>query len=213
MKTSFNLAVAAVFFVTMSNFCFAQSSKNRNNKEVLMETSITPENRVLIKWVSQEGHQTARFIIQRSRDNEIFFDIREIEVTQEMRDKAQRLQFAFTDSKILRNQEHYRITEYETDGQSYVYSTMTVKPESPVSVVRRGDVSIVRVMVEDSKNLTALVSTESGLGVPCEFEVADGNDVILRPAYSLNGGNYLVKLRSSTGEKQYKFSVKSDDVL
>ena len=73
--------------------------------------------------------------------------------------------------------------------------------------------SLVRVMVEDSKNIMALVSTETGLGVPCEFEISEANDVILKPAYSLNGGNYLVKLRSSTGEKQFKFTVKNDDVL
>lgn len=88
-----------------------------------------------------------------------------------------------------------------------------LKPTSPISIVRNGDRSFVRVMVEDSKNLTALVSIETGLGVPCEFGVSGTNDVILKPAYSLNGGNYLVKLRSSSGEKQLKFTVKSDDIL
>ncbi len=56
-------------------------------------------------------------------------------------------------------------------------------------------------MVEDIRNLTALVSTETGLEVPCEFEVSDANDIILKPVYSLNGGNYLVKLGSLTGDK------------
>jgi hypothetical protein len=103
--------------------------------------------------------------------------------------------------------------EYEVDGSLYIYTSRSLKPNSAVSIVKDGEISLVRVMVEDTKNLTALVSTETGLGVPCEFEVSETNDVILRPAYSLNGGNYLVKLRSSTGEKQFKFTVKSDDVL
>ena len=104
--------------------------------------------------------------------------------------------------------------EYESNGRSHTYASSPVKPISPISIVRTGDLScILKVIVEDSKNLTALVSTETGLGIPCEFEISDTNDVILRPAYSLNGGNYLVKLRYSTGEKQFKFTVKGDDSL
>jgi hypothetical protein len=214
MKKSFNFAVAAVLFLFINNSSIAQNAKTTSNKDILMEVSISPENKAVIKWISQEDHQTVRFIVQRSRDNETFFDIREIEVKPEARESKQRLQFAFKDSKMLRNLEYYRIVEYENDGQSYTYSSISVKPTSPVSIVKTGDLScILRVMVEDSKNLTALVSTETGLGVPCEFEISESNDVILKPAYSLNGGNYLVKLRSSTGEKQFKFTVKSDDLL
>lgn len=103
--------------------------------------------------------------------------------------------------------------EYEVDGQSHIYTSSSLKPSSPVSIVKNCEMSLVRVMVEDSKNIMALVSTETGLGVPCEFEISEANDVILKPACSLNGGNYLEKLRSSTGEKQFKFTVKNDDVL
>ncbi len=60
-------------------------------------------NKALLKRVSQSDHQTTHFIIQRSRDNETFFDVREIEGKRES--------------------------------------------------------------VEDSKNIMALVSTETGLGV------------------------------------------------
>jgi hypothetical protein len=214
MKQSLNFAVAAVLFLLINNTSVAQNTKILSNKEILMEISISPDNKAVIKWISQEDHQTARFIVQRSRDNVTFFDIREIEVKQEGDELKERLQFAFKDSKMLRNPEFYRIVEYENDGQSHTYASASVKPVSPVSIVKTGDLScILRVMVEDSKNLTALVSTETGLGVPCEFEISETNDVILKPAYSLNGGNYLVKLRSSTGEKQFKFTIKSDDVL
>ena len=214
MKNSLNFAVAAVIFLSTYSLSVAQNTKILSNKEILMEVSINADNKAVIKWISQEEHQAIRFIIQRSRDNETFFDIREIEVKQGAFESKQRLQFAFKDSKTLRSLEHYRIIEYETDGQSYTYSSISIKPESPVSVVKTGDIScVLRVMVDDSKNLTALVSTETGLGVPCEFEISDTNDVILKPAYSLNGGNYLVKLRSSTGEKQFKFTIKNDDVL
>jgi cold shock CspA family protein len=213
MKKSLNFAVAAVFYFLLLNSLVAQSTKTRSNKEISMEVTINTDNRAVITWISQSDHQAARFIVQRSRDNEVFFDIREIEVKRESVEQGQRLQFSFTDAKILRNNEYYRIMEYEMDGESHIYSVLMIKPNSPVSIVRTGDRSLVRVMVEDSRNLTALVSTETGLGIPCEFELSGNNDVILKPAYSLNGGNYLVKLRSSTGEKQYKFTVKNDDVL
>lgn len=213
MKKFLTFAVAAVFSLFIQNFSFAQTTKIRQNKEISMEVSINTDNKALLKWVNQSNHQTSRFIVQRSRDNDTFFDIREIEVKREAVEAGQQFQFAFTDSKFLRAPEYYRIMEYEADGESHTYSSMLLKPNSPVSIVRNGEMSLVRVMVEDSKNLTALVSTETGLGVPCEFEVSDTNDVILKPAYSLNGGNYLVKLRSLTGEKQFKFTVKSDDIL
>jgi uncharacterized beta-barrel protein YwiB (DUF1934 family) len=213
MKKFLNIAVAAVLYTIISNTSNAQNTKIRSNKEIQMEVSINTDNRAVLKWVSQSDHQASRFIIQRSRDNEVFFDIREIEVKRENVEQGQQLQFAFTDAKLLRSPEYYRIMEYEMDGESHTYSSIMIKPNSPVSIVRNGDISMVRVMVEDSKNLTALVTTETGLGVPCEFELSDTNDVVLKPAYSLNGGSYLVKLRSSTGERQYKFTVKGDDVL
>lgn len=198
--------------MTLSISIFAQTAKIRSNREIIFEISLNQNNKTIIKWVSPEGHHPSRFIVQRSKDNETYFDIREIDV-QPQADPEQRLQFAFTDSKILRGLEYFRVMEYERDGKSYLYSSLSIKPESPVSIAKAGEMSIVRVMVDDSKNLTALMSTESGLGVPCEFEVSENNDVILKPAYALNGGNYLVKLRSSTGERQFKFSVKTDDLL
>jgi hypothetical protein len=213
MRKFLNVTVAAVLYLIMSTSAVAQNAKIRSNKELQMEVSINTDNKAVIKWISQAEHQATRFIIQRSRDNETFFDIREIEVKPSNIEQGQQLQFSFTDSKFLRSVEYYRIMEYETDGVSHIYSSTLLKPNSPVSIVRNGEMSIVRVMVEDSKNLTALVTTETGLGVPCEFEVSDSNDVLLKPAYSLNGGSYLVKLRSSTGERQFRFTVKSDDVL
>lgn len=212
MKKSLILNVAVVALLTFSNICVSQTTKNRSNKEILFEVSLNSNNKTILKWVSPEGHQTSRFIVQRSKDNETYFDIREIDV-QPQADPDQRLQFSFNDSKLLRGQEYYRVMEYEIDGKSFIYSSIAIKPGSAVSVAKAGEMSVIRVMVENSKNLTALVSTESGLGVPCEFEISENNDIILKPAYALNGGNYLVKLRSSTGEKQFRFNVKTDDVL
>lgn len=214
MKKIINFAVVAVLYLLVCNFSIAQAVKIRSNKEIGLDISINPENKVVIKWISQIDHQALRFIVQRSRDNETFFDIREIEVKQNGIEPGQRLQFAFTDSKMLRNTEYYRIMEYESNGLLHVYTSFPIKPISPVSIVRTGDLTcILKVVVEDSKDLIALVTTETGLGIPCDFEISDTNDVILRPAYSLNGGNYLMKLRSPSGEKLFKFTVKGDDSL
>lgn len=212
MRKPLIITMQAVVLIAFSNFCFSQSTKIRSNKEILMEVSLNPANKVVLKWVSSDGHQPSHYIIQRSKDNEVFFDIREIEVPPQS-DAEQRLQFSFTDSKLVRNTEYYRIMEYLLDGKSYLYGSLSIKSESPISIAKSGEISVVRIMVEDSKNLTALMSTESGLGVPCEFEISETNDVILKPAYALNQGNYLVKLRSSTGEKQFRFNIKVDDLL
>lgn len=213
MKNTFTLTVAAVVLSLIQHLSFAQKAKIRSNSEISMDVSVNSYNKALVKWVSQPSHQSTHFIVQRSKDNETFFDIREIEVKKEAVEVNQQLQFAFTDAKFLRNGEYYRIIEYEVDGTSYIYTSTFIKPISPISIIKNDEISFVRIMVEDSKNLIPLISTETGLGVPCEFELSNANDLILKPAYSLNGGNYLIKLRSSVGEKQFKFSVKSDDVL
>jgi hypothetical protein len=213
MKKFLNVTLAVVFYLTISNSAIAQNVKIRSNKEIAMEFSINTYKRAVTKWISQAYHQASCFIIQRSRNNEDFSDVREIYVKQNNVEEGQRLQFTFIDSKLLTNEQYYRILEYELDAISNNYSSIIVKTKSPISIVRDGDISLLRVMVEDSKDLVALVTTETGLGVPCEFEAETSNYVLLKPAYSLNGGSYLVKLRSSAGESQYKFTVKSDDIL
>lgn len=192
------LATIICFFI--QNFASAQTTKIRSNKEISMEVSVNSENKALLKWISQSDHQTSHFIVQRSKDNETFFDIREIEVKKRAIEAGQQLQFAFTDSKFLRTTEYYRIMEYEFGGESHIYTSILLKPKSPVSIMKNG---FVRVTVEDGTNVTVLISTKTGLGIPCEFSVLENNDVILIPAYVLNGGNYLVKLSSLTGEKQF----------
>ena len=80
MKKSLFLTAAAVASFTFSNLCFAQNAKIRNNKEILMEISLNSNSKTLLKWVSPEGHHPSRFIVQRSKNNETYFDIREIDV-------------------------------------------------------------------------------------------------------------------------------------
>lgn len=213
MKNHLVLTVVAVICSFILNFTVAQTTKIRPNREILFEVSTNSDNRATIRWVNQSDHQPVRFIVQRSRDNGTFLDIREIEVKQPAIEQARQLQFTFTDSKFLRNTEYYRIVEYEVNGSSYTYGSLVARPISPISIVRNGDMSFVRILVEDSKNLTALLTTETGLGVPCDLEVSETNGVILKPAYSLSGGNYLVKLRSLADERQFKFTIKSDDIL
>ena len=79
-------------------------------------------------------------------------------------------------------------------------------------MARQNDRNVITVTVDSNTNVTALVGTESGLGVPCEQEAAsDANSVVLKSLYPLNSGNYIVKLRSPGGERQFKFTVKSDE--
>ncbi len=201
------ITILCASFITTS---FSQVQV-KSNRDILFELKVNDENKTILKWVTAEGHATSRFIIQRSKDNDTYFDIREIEVKQST--SEDRLQYTFTDYKILRESENYRIMEYEADGKVHVYAPIMAKPNTPVSVSKVGDTSIIRVAVPDAKNLMALLGTQSGLGVPCEFELSKDNNVIIKPSYTLMTGNYVVKLRSTTGEQQYKFSVRNDDIF
>jgi len=215
MKKKINFAVMAAFYLFICNFSMAQTEKIRSNREIALNTSFNLENKVVIKWISQPNHDPVRFVVQRSIDNETFLDIQEIEVKNNGIEPRERSQFAFTDAKMLRNVEYYRIMEYERSGQSHIYPSFPVKIVSPISIVRSPDLTcILKVMVDDTKGLIALVSTEAGLGVPCDIEISGTKDLILKPSYSLNDGTYLIKLRSPTGEeKTLKFILKNDDSL
>lgn len=210
MKKNYILAFITVVCLLVKATSFAQV-KVKSNKDILFELKVNDENKTVLKWVTAEGHTTSRFIIQRSNDNETYFDIREIEVKQVS--SEDRLQYTFTDYKILRESEFYRIMEYEQDGKVHVYAPITAKANNPVSVSTIGDKNIIRVAVQDGKNLVALLGTSSGLGVPCDFEIAKDNNLVIKPSYTLMTGNYVVKLRSSAGEQQYKFFVRNDDIF
>lgn len=214
MRKKINFAVVSVLYLLACNFSEAQTVKIRSTKEIGLNISFNLENKVVIKWITPLDHQTVRFIVQRSNDNETFFDIREIEVKQNGIENGQSLQFSFTDSKTIRNVEYYRTMEYESSGQLHIYASFPVKPISPISITKNVDLTyILKVIVEDNRDLTALISTESGLGVSCDFEKSGTTDMIIRPAYPLNNGNYILKLRSPKGDKQLKFTIKNDDSL
>ncbi|MDI9869150.1 hypothetical protein [Flectobacillus roseus] len=207
----FSLAFAMMGLLVMGiSFCAHSQIKARSSRDVLFDVKVNDDSRAVLSWVSSEGHRPARFIVQRSKDNDTFFDIREIPVKENMADE--RLQFTFTDSKILRYSEYYRIVEYEQDGQFNVYTSIAAKITSPIIVARQNDRNVITVTVENNTNVTALVGTESGLGIPCEQEATtDANSVVLKSLYPLNSGSYVVKLRSPGGERQFKFTVKSDE--
>lgn len=210
MKKCTVFFLIATFCVSLVSASFAQV-KVKSNKDILFDLKVNEQNKATLKWVTAEGHLTSRFIIQRSKDNETYFDIREIEVKQATNED--RLQYTFVDYKVLRENEYYRIMEYEVDGKVHVYAPLIAKPENPILVTKVGDNSIIRVLVAEQKNLMALIGTQSGLGVPCDFEVAKDNNLIIKPSYTLMAGNYVLKLRSTTGEQQYKFTVRNDDIF
>ncbi|MDH4461030.1 MAG: hypothetical protein QE277_06375 [Flectobacillus sp.] len=210
MKKNYILTFITMVCLSVTTTSFAQL-KVKSNKDILFELKVNDENKTVLKWVTAEGHTTSRFIIQRSKDNETYFDIREIEVKQVS--SEDRLQYTFTDYKILRESEFYRIMEYEQDGKVHVYAPISAKANNPVSVSTIGDKNIIRVAIQDGKNLVALLGTSSGLGVPCDFEIAKDNNLVIKPSYTLMTGNYVVKLRSSAGEQQYKFFVRNDDIF
>lgn len=75
----------------------------------------------------------------------------------------------------------------------------------------RGDV--VRVRVESNKDLQIYLNTESGLGVPFELMNLGENEVFISPSYELPNGNYIIRLKSKTGERKLKLVVEQRELL
>ena len=75
----------------------------------------------------------------------------------------------------------------------------------------RGDV--VRVRVESNKDLQVYLNIESGFGVPFELMNLSENEVFLSPSYALPNGNYTIKLKSKSGERQLRLVVGQRELL
>ena len=75
----------------------------------------------------------------------------------------------------------------------------------------RGDV--VRVRVESNKDLQVYLNIESGFGVPFELMNLGENEVFLSPSYALPNGNYTIKLKSKSGERQLRLVVGQRELL
>ncbi len=172
------------------------------------------EQNVQLTWTTPQGHNSRKFIIQRSRDLEKFYDVAELKPT------PNEGLHTFTDENPSGGFiNHYRIIEFDADRNMHVYSPMAVEVSAlsgeafGVTLHTSDEGEMIRVKMENVKEADVLLSTTSGMGVPCDAVQKSKNEVILLPTYALSPGEYIVKIRDVKDEKRFKILFKKSDKM
>ena len=177
-------------------------------------TISTTEQIVQLNWITPTGHNSRKFIVQRSRDLEKFYDIGEVK-----RSDDERINSFIDENPAGGFTNHYRIIEFDSDRNMHVYSPMGVQVSAisgesfGVTLHTSEEGEMIRVKMENVKEADVLLNTISGMGVPCDAIQKNQNEVILLPTYPLSPGEYIVKVRDVKDEKRFKVQFKKIDKM
>jgi hypothetical protein len=177
-------------------------------------TVSTTEQTVQLNWITPQGHNSRKFIVQRSKDLEKFYDIGEIK---HLGDDGIN---SFIDENPAGGFiNHYRIIEFDSERNMHVYSPMGVQVSAMngetfgVTLHTSEEGEMIRVKMDNVKETDVLLSTVSGMGVPCDAVQKSQHEVILLPTYPLSAGEYIVKIRDVKEEKRFKVQFKKSDKM
>ena len=177
-------------------------------------TAVATEQNVRLIWMTPRGNNSRKYVIQRSKDAEKFYDIAEVKPL-----KNEDLH-TFTDGNPAGGfTNYYRIIEFDSDRNMHVYSPMAVEVSAVngesfgVTLHTSDEGEMIRVKMENVKENDVLLSTVSGMGVPCDAVQKSKNEVILLPTYLLSAGEYIVKIRDLKDEKRFKVQFKKSDKM
>lgn len=177
-------------------------------------TVIAAEQNVQLMWVTPKGHNSRKFIIQRSKDAEKFYDVAELKPTHN-----EDLNTFIDETPSGGFTNHYRIIEFDSERNMHVYSPMAVEVSAingeafGVTLHTSEEGEMIRVKMENIKENDILLSTISGMGVPCDAVQKSKNEVILLPTYALSPGEYIVKIRDSKDEKRFRVQLRKSDKM
>jgi hypothetical protein len=213
MKKAYLTLLALCLVVSLA--VAAEPTKSLVNSKISLVAVIDEDFHVKISWMSPEGHNVSKFIIQTSRDGETFYDFKEVAITEKIEgDNEDRLKFQFKDVRLAVGVKYYRIVEIDTENKTYYYAPAKVfiafapAPKEVVSCLQTSENNIFRIKT-NNPNTTVLLTTESGMGIPCDYEYSDVTQTgVLKPVYYLEGGNYFIKIRTGETEKKYIIPVK-----
>ena len=105
------------------------------------------------------------------------------------------------------------------NGSTFSNSDFTTASSSPMesfeilSTSRNEKTNIIRIRVESNKDLQAYFNTESGLEIPFQLMNLGENEVFISSSYLLPNGNYIIKLRSKSGDKELKLVIDQRELL
>ena len=177
-------------------------------------TISTTEQTVQLNWITPQGHNSRKFIVQRSKDLEKFYDMGEL------KNVGNDGINTFTDENPAGGfTNHYRIIEFDAERNMHVYAPMGVQVNAisgesfGVTLHTSEEGEMIRVKMENVKEADVLLNTISGMGVPCDAVQKNANEVILLPTYPLAPGEYIVKVRDVKDEKRFKVQFKKSDKI
>lgn len=79
-----------------------------NNSKISLKIALDENYKVKLTWISANGHQAKRYIIQISHDEETFYDLKEILV---LPNPEEKMLYTFIDPRSYSCTKCYRIVE------------------------------------------------------------------------------------------------------
>ena len=184
--------------------------KTINNSKISFKIALDENYRVKLTWISANGHQAKRYIIQISHDKESFYELKEILV---LPNQEVKMSYIFIDPQSYSGTKYYRIMEEDETDKTFIYAPvkMTVEamqaPAELVKCLQTEDNNIIHIKTTDSR-LVPILTTDTGMGIPCDYKYSESTQTgVLKPVYYLAGGNYHLKVRLGNNESKYIVTV------
>lgn len=178
---------------------------------VHLETKSVSRKQITLQWQIPNEIAHRNYVIQRSEDLENYFDV----CLLHSKVASKKIATTFTDKVANSGVYYYRLAELDEEGVQKNYAFIEVNTEEPfvenasvpVAIVRKFGINDhVYVRVNDIDKLEVKVSTTSGMAIVCEVKTMDDKDFILMPVSPIAEGNYIVKVKNSIGEKEFKIA-------
>lgn len=184
--------------------------KTTNNSKILFKVALDENMKVKLTWVSANGHQAKRYIIQISHDRETFYDLKEVLVRPNSEEKKL---YTFVDPRSYVGTKYYRIMEEDETDKMFIYAPlkMTVDampaPAELVKCFQTEENNVIHIKTADSR-LVPILTTDTGMGIPYDYKYSEATQTcVLKPVYYLAGGNYHLKVRLGNNESQYIVTI------
>ncbi len=189
---------------------FIEPIKTINNSRISFKIALDENYKVKLTWISANGHQAKRYIIQISHDKETFYDLKEVLVSPNPEEK---MLYTFIDPRSYVGTKYYRIMEEDETDKMFIYAAvkMTVEampaPAELVKCLQTEENNVIHIKTADSR-LVPILTTDTGMGIPCDYKYSEATQTgVLKPVYYLAGGNYHLKVRLGNNESKYIVTV------
>ncbi|MFY7826074.1 MAG: hypothetical protein ACOVQ4_03070 [Flectobacillus sp.] len=204
--------VVAILNLEEDNSAPKSSLKGRAlglSNELINLQTIVEHDQVKFVWTSS-AHDVKKYILQASSDLELYVDVAEIKAG-----KNNEVLSYVDEIQSKDAAKFYRILAVKSDKIIQVYAPLAIyRPDFKGVTIHSDDKSdMIRVRQDDVESAEILVSTASGMGVPCQVIKKSATEAIVWPSYDLSNGEYNVRLRTNKGERKFRLLVAKPDKM